>query len=289
MIKSGPFVWIADNVAYDYKFVNRNKKTEFPKCKNGKDCGTIYKKWEDNFLHKVIKDKKAVCEGYARLFKRLCNNAGIQSSVVSGYTKQEPGQVGKMGKHDHAWNAILVDGHFYYFDVTWGSGYCTHDEKGKLENFHKRFNDYYWLIPADKLYRNHFPSEEIYLNDSDYTKERYRDNAYIKGDQLPYLEIIEPKSGVLHAKPGDTIHFKINYKADPEILQINTNIKDKSGYRKIVDEDSGETEMEEIEHHIPFKRDGDTIEFEYVIDSKNIRYIDVLFDYNRVMRFNVKF
>lgn len=40
-----------------------------------------------------------------------------------------------------------------------------------------------------------------------------------------------------------------------------------------------------IEHHIPFKRDGDTIEFEYVTDSKNIRYIDVLFDYNRVMRF----
>ncbi|MEL1244514.1 transglutaminase domain-containing protein [Flavobacterium sp. DGU11] len=283
------FIWITDNISYDYKFVNRNKKIKFPKCKKNQDCGTIQKAWEDKFLHKVITRKKSICEGYARLFKRLCDDAGIQGSVVAGYTKQKPGQVGKMGPLSHAWNAVLIDGQFYYFDVTWASGSCARNKKGKLEKFQKGYDDYYWCTPPEKLYRNHFPKDPLWLKDSGYTKERYRDNAYIRGNEMKYLDIIEPESGVLKVKNGDTIRFKIHYTLNLENLEINTNVKEKPEDQKVEDNEDEDIEMEEVESTIPFKRDGDTIEFEYIIDRKSTRYIDVLFDYNRVMRFNVKF
>ena len=35
------FIWITDNIAYDYKFVNKHKKVKQPKCKAGQDCSAI--------------------------------------------------------------------------------------------------------------------------------------------------------------------------------------------------------------------------------------------------------
>ncbi len=282
------FIWITDNIAYDYKFVNKKKKIKPPKYAKGHDRSEVYREWEDKLLMKVINSEKAICEGYARLFKRLCDNAGIQSSVVSGYTKHKPSQVGKMGRQDHAWNAILVDGHYYFLDATWASGYCKPDKKGKLGKFVKEHDDYYWLTPSDKFHRDHFPKDSVWQRNSGTTKEHYRDHAYIQTDKMEFIDIIEPQSGVLRLKIGDTVRFKIFYKLQLQILQVNTNIKEKPEYIDLIDEDTNEVETEEVERIIPFKQDGDRIEFEYIVENKNTRYIDVLFDYNRVMRFVVK-
>ncbi len=53
--------------------------------------------------------QKAVCEGYARAFQLLCNSAGIKCLNIIGESQGEL----------HMWNAVELDGDYYYVDITW--------------------------------------------------------------------------------------------------------------------------------------------------------------------------
>lgn len=217
------YIWISENISYDYKYFNTRKKTKTFKCKDKIDCNKKLIAWERNYINKILKSKKAVCEGYSRLFKAMCDIAGIQADVIHGYIKTEPHQVGKMGVLDHAWNRFIIDGNHYYLDATWASGYCMTDEKGKLKSFVKSQNDYYWLTPIDKLSRNHYPKDTLKVVNSSYTKKLFKQNPYIKEALLPSIEILSPATGVLNVKIGDTIKFSFKYTKDIKYIQINTD------------------------------------------------------------------
>ncbi len=58
----------------------------------------------------ALVDHKAVCSGYAEGFQYLMNLLGIEGGTVSGYSY-------KGGSH--AWNYIVLDGEYYWVDVTW--------------------------------------------------------------------------------------------------------------------------------------------------------------------------
>lgn len=285
------FIWISDNIGYDYKFVNKNKKLKHPKCQKDEDCDLKRHEWETAYLEKIIRDKKAICDGYSRLFKRLCDYAGIQGSVVSGYTKETSNQIGSLGMLNHAWNVILVDGKYYFFDVTWASGGCGTDEKGKLTKFQKGFNEYYWLTPIEKLSRNHYPEDEIWVKPSGITKMTYANTPYILGSEMENIDIITPDSGVIEACVGDTIIFSFRYKDwDIERLQVNTNI-DFNPY-PWVEDDNGEVVLDEKlmkkQKYTDFIADNEMYTFTFVADKKNLRYIAILIDYQEVMRFKIK-
>ena len=53
-------------------------------------------------------DGLAVCEGYAQVFKLLCNEAGITSILVTGH----------LDEIGHAWNRVMIDDKWYDVDVT---------------------------------------------------------------------------------------------------------------------------------------------------------------------------
>jgi transglutaminase/protease-like cytokinesis protein 3 len=138
------FIWITDNIRYDYKFYNKGKEVQPPQCKSGMNCEQLLIDWENKYLRKIIKKRKAICDGYARLFKKMCGIAGIRSEIISGYTKTKPYQIGMTGTIDHGWNAIWLDSNYYLLDPTWAAGVCPEDEEtGKLVGFQKKFNNYY--------------------------------------------------------------------------------------------------------------------------------------------------
>jgi len=64
----------------------------------------------------VLLSRNAVCEGYAKAFKLLCDRAGLPSIVISGkgtpITSQE---------EPHAWNIVNLNGICAHVDVTWDS------------------------------------------------------------------------------------------------------------------------------------------------------------------------
>ena len=91
--------WITANVKYDYSHLNDPAYlTQY----------TAYA---------AAVQKKAVCQGYANLFYRLANDAGIDCRIITGKayngTQME----------DHAWNIVrMADGKYYCLDATWDAG-----------------------------------------------------------------------------------------------------------------------------------------------------------------------
>jgi len=54
----------------------------------------------------------AVCEGYAQAMKLLCDLAGIECIIVTGYSDITGSRI------EHAWNIVKIEGDYYHVDVT---------------------------------------------------------------------------------------------------------------------------------------------------------------------------
>ena len=66
---------------------------------------------------------KAVCEGYSRAMQLLCKAAGINCSLVKGWSDDT----------SHMWNIVEISGEWYELDVTW-------DDIGEEGPRYKYFN-----------------------------------------------------------------------------------------------------------------------------------------------------
>ena len=91
--------WITANVKYDYSHLNDPAYlTQY----------TAYA---------AAVQKKAVCQGYANLFYRLANDAGVDCRIITGkaYNGTQT--------EDHAWNIVRMEDEKYYcLDATWDAG-----------------------------------------------------------------------------------------------------------------------------------------------------------------------
>lgn len=283
------YVWITDNISYDYKTFNKKRKNKLFKCKSTEECELKKAKWKENYINKVLKKKIGVCSGYSELYKKMCNQAGIKCEVIEGYIKTEPFQIGRMGVLDHAWNVLIIDNKHHYLDLTWSSGYCTKNKKNKLNKFIKKLDEYYWLTPVDKLSRSHFPKDTLQLVNSKYNKILFKKNPYIQNSILPEIDIISPNSGIINTKIGDTIHFKFNFKNSIDKLQINTNIaKNPSVWKVINKTEVIDEKILKKQKYIEYKKEEDIYSFNYIVDSKSVRFLEILFDYRLKLKYLIK-
>lgn len=288
------FIWITDNIKYDYRFLNKEKELKLPKCKPGMNCEQLLVEWENKYINRVLKKRRGICDGYARLLKKMCDLSNIRSEIVSGYTKTKAYQVGNAGIVNHAWNAVWIDSSFHFLDATWAAGYCIENEEtGKLLSFQKKFNDYYWFTPFKNLFRNHYPQDAKWVFEPNYTKERFAENPYYSTEIISKIKLITPSSGVINAKKGDTLYFKFDYRGTIGSLQINTNnfrnpdvwkFESISKRKKIWVEDTIALKKQK---YTLFERDGYTYEFKYIVTESSLYYLDVLFDFRQVLRFKV--
>ena len=91
--------WITANVKYDYSHMN----------------DPTY--WPQYTAYAAAVQKKAVCQGYANLFYRLANDAGVDCRIITGKAYNDDGTA------DHAWNIVRMgDDRYYCLDATWDAG-----------------------------------------------------------------------------------------------------------------------------------------------------------------------
>lgn len=96
--------WITHNIAYDIKAA---KDPDRP----------------PPVLQDILKDKKAVCDGYALLFTEMCKAAGIEAVRIDGYVKDWKFDNGdKFYMPRHAWCAVMIDRRWELVDPTFGAG-----------------------------------------------------------------------------------------------------------------------------------------------------------------------
>lgn len=288
------FIWLTENMKYDYKFFNSGKEIEGPSCEDVLDCSLITKEWENKYLKRILKKKKAVCDGYSRVFKRMCDIAGVESEMVSGYARTESWQIGSSFNVNHAWNAVRLDSAWYFLDATWAAGYCIKDpDTDLLVDYVKNYYNYYWLTPPEKLNRNHYPQNGKWAFENNFTREKFVKNPYYVGYILDKINLITPKTGFIETCYGDTIHFKFTYEGDIDKLQINSSdyrnpplytLEGTKRKRKIV----LDTIALKKQRYITPSRKGNLYEFDYPVTNESLYYIDLLFDYRKVMKFRVR-
>lgn len=200
------YTWIINNVAYDpkesgkfiYEYSNKNE----------------YEKKEEKFNNKlsnrVISKGKAVCQGYATLFKKICDELNIKSKYVTGSAKTKIKDIGKRYYSNHAWNIILIGKKEYLLDVTWGSGtYSNH--------FNKKANYFYFLTDPNLFIEEHYPDyyENSILNKK-ITKVDFLNKPLIYNYDF---KLVNPKSGII--KKSELKLIKFTFSTEEEVSYIS--------------------------------------------------------------------
>ncbi|WP_321299721.1 transglutaminase domain-containing protein [Marinifilum fragile] len=110
----------------------------------------------------VLKRRKAVCEGFSRLFQYFCDQSGIECYSISGYiTKNGALQ----DRATHAWNVAKVDGVWFCFDLSWANAILEYTGiKSQANEFfmampEEFINTHLPLIPMWQFLKNPVPLE----------------------------------------------------------------------------------------------------------------------------------
>jgi len=151
------YYWISHNIRYDVSQLA--------------NAGISYRSGERNLLNEVLQKRQGVCQHYAELFNAFCKAAGIQSYIISGYTKTD----GKIATLPHAWNAVFIDGKYSEIDATWAAGYV---DNGK---FNTKFDDIYFLISPAEFIKTHMPFDPIWqFLDNPVANKEFQTNDFSK-------------------------------------------------------------------------------------------------------------
>ncbi|RFN58896.1 transglutaminase domain-containing protein [Marixanthomonas ophiurae] len=130
------FLWIASTIEYDNEL-----RTDATLQKS------IYTS-EKNVLKNVLERRKALCGGYAFLYKEVCRQVGIESQVIHGYSKKYY-RVSRRKQVDHTWNAVKINGKWRLLDLT----LARSQRKNNIPNM-------YWFdTNPDFFIKTHYPEE----------------------------------------------------------------------------------------------------------------------------------
>lgn len=162
-------MWLCNNIEYDTSY----------KIYHADEC---------------FDNKKGVCNAYSELFYYMANSIGIDSEIVSGYTRDENGEIQQPG---HAWVfAYTRKNHGILLDPTWGAGSTSKDGK-----FIKRENPLHWYNVDPKwMILSHFPKDEQYqLLDKPVSVELFKSFQKIDESYLDYgLSVDRAYEAIIH-------------------------------------------------------------------------------------------
>lgn len=120
----------------------------------------------------VLKNRKAVCDGYAELFLRMANSSGLRAEKLTGFAKGYGYRIGEsMKRPNHAWNAVQIDGRWYLLDSTWDAGSVDQDTQGFRRN-NSDFN-FFLTNPSHFIYTHLPENRQWQLLDSAWTPEEF--------------------------------------------------------------------------------------------------------------------
>lgn len=115
---------------------------------------------------------RSVCQGYAKALQYLLSEAGMESTLVTGFVSNGEG---------HAWNAVRMDGDWYYVDATFGDASYQTEEIDEYDIGKVPSIDFSYLgVSTKELCRTHHISSMIPMPECTAIKDNYyvREGAY---------------------------------------------------------------------------------------------------------------
>lgn len=152
--------WVTHNIAFDIK-ASKDPDREPANVQN------------------VLKDKKAVSDGYALLYAELCKTVGLEAVPIAGYVKSWLVDNGDQFLiPGHEWCAVKIDRRWELVDPTFGAGgisfkpdwlrtqlnlFSKDDVKfDRKEVFEFQYNPEYFLKDPVDFRRTHLPEDPMW-------------------------------------------------------------------------------------------------------------------------------
>ena len=207
------FRWITENIEYNVRPIGRKKNTPALFYEEPDDSSAPLPPLNERVAAKVLYKGVAFCEGYSRLFKALCDHAGIKAEIIYGYARTNSNN--RRFGVNHTWNAVYFDSVWHLLDVTWASGVVTF-----ANEYIRQYNDFYFLTPPEQFIYDHYPEDPQWtlLNNvpvyHEFNQSPFRYSGYIKAGVTNNF----PSKGVIDVAVGDTILIEL--KARKEISNL---------------------------------------------------------------------
>jgi hypothetical protein len=269
------FRWIAENISYKAKGPH---KGPFKPLKylndDADDTSTILKSLDLRVAELVLIRKLAVCDGYARLFKTLCDYAGIKSEVVSGFARSGFERGIDKFKTNHRWNAVMIDSVWHVLDVTWASGHSTYNS----DDFTQRFNGYYFLTPPKDFIKDHYPEDIHWSLISEAPIPREFNAAPLKYQTFQKFKIhsYSPQKGIIEAAVGDTLSFEMKGSDATKNILVLDSLPNDSLYQDI---------------QFPFTQPvykAEALRTQYIVVNESPQWLYMIYNDVVIMRYRLK-
>jgi transglutaminase/protease-like cytokinesis protein 3 len=267
------YSWICQNIQYNAD-IYRPLALRAKYIPEPIDTTSEWRSADEMVAQKVLRRGKGVCDGYSRLFKVLCQYAGIEAVVLNGYVRSDFDRAIYRFRTNHTWNAVRIDSVWHLVDATWAAGYMTYSDE-----FVQKQNDYYFLTPPEDLIRDHYPEDlrwSLLSNPptlAEFRKMPFRSKSYLKYGIASY----SPSNGIVEAEVGDTLTFTISVKdakkaktifPDPFLDTASFALSPASVFIK------------------PQKEVGDTAYYQFVVDDAT-QWVHLLFNDDVILRYSV--
>ncbi|MBA2760971.1 MAG: hypothetical protein H0U39_03245 [Segetibacter sp.] len=280
------FRWITDNISYNVKpRYNSLRISQNVYYEDVNDTGAL-KSLSERVAEGVLRKRVAFCDGYARLFKTLCDYAGIKSEVITGYARTNIDKVDKKFRSNHRWNAVLIDNTWHLLDATWASGYVSYGS----EEFVQRYNDYYFLTPPNDFIRDHYPDDIRWtlLTGSPTLKEfqysPFKKQAFLRHNILSY----KPAGGFIEASVGDTLHFELETESTEKKLWVTDSAHiDTAITSTAVASDTTITSTASDTTKPVCIITGNRVTYTYIVTSDTAEWINVIFNNDPILRYKL--
>ncbi len=273
------FSWIAEHISYRVKkrYKNATRNSNYTSQLIFTDT-TQWKSGNDMVAETVLLNQSAVCDGYARLFKTLCDYAGLRSVVITGFARGDYSRQLKL-RCNHSWNAVYIDSSWQLLDVTWASGYTNYSG----DEFIKRYDDTYFLTAPDHFIQDHFPDDlrwtlmEKPSLPAEFSKSPYKNKSFSKYKISSYL----PATGIIEAAIGDTIQITMET-ADPladSKMTSDTITAFDSSLQKI---------NAAVAFLQPDSTDKNKLHYSFYVENNNTDWLSLMYNHDMVLRYRLK-
>jgi len=201
------YAWIAKNITYDLSSLHSVNKRRTIRYSSKSQKASKENRLQNRLVKRTLRKRRAICYGYAVLYKKLCDLSEVPCEIIAGGDKTKCTQIGRNPSFkSHAWNAVRINDTWKLVDVTWGAG--SVDPKKKA--FFPEYTDIYFFLSPDRFYLNHFPKDTswvlIHKTKDDFVRlPLYYTNYLATGNK-----IITPSNGVISIAPQDTICLKFS-------------------------------------------------------------------------------
>jgi transglutaminase/protease-like cytokinesis protein 3 len=210
------FSWIAQHIAYNTGIYNVGKGYRQVKYLFDPADTISAKSATEQTAERVLRRRIAVCDGYAKLFKTLCDYAGVESEVIVGYGKCYLEKDEKF-RTNHTWNAVRIDSVWHLLDVTWASGFITYSNE-----FVPHMDESYFLTPPQQFILDHYPEDLRWsLLEHPPTLREFRYSPFKYKSYIKYgIVSASPANGTIEASVGDTIRIELKVKDASKDMMI---------------------------------------------------------------------